>query len=233
MVLSTPAPEDFAMKNDHLDVARMRGELLAAIEPHVPFDGWSEPAFRQAVADLGVDPGVARLVCPRGAADLAVEYHRAADREAARRIAAADWPEMKFRDKVGAAVRLRLELVDPELVRRAAALFALPQHAATGAKLVWESADMIWTALGDTSRDVNWYTKRMSLAGVISGTVLYWMGDESEARAESWEFLDRRIGEVMQIEKIKGKVLGLPGLSAVLGRVRAPEARPMPGRSAS
>ncbi|MFT3689024.1 COQ9 family protein [Paenirhodobacter sp.] len=219
------------MKNDHLDVARMRGDLLAAITPHVPFDGWSEPAFRQAVADLGVDPGVARLVCPRGAVDLAVEYHRAADGEAARLIADADWPEMKFRDKVAAAVRMRLDLVDPELVRRAAALFALPQHAATGAKLVWESADMVWTALGDTSRDYNWYSKRLTLAGVISGTVLYWMGDESEGRADSWQFLDRRIGEVMQFEKIKGKVTGLPGLSGLLSRIHAPEPRPMPGRT--
>lgn len=219
------------MKNDHLDVDRMRGDLLAAITPHVPFDGWSEPAFRQAVADLGVDPGVARLVCPRGAVDLAVEYHRAADREAAKLIAAAEWPEMKFRDRIAAAVRMRLELVDPELVRRAASLFALPQHAATGAKLVWESADMIWTALGDTSRDYNWYSKRLTLSGVYSGTVLYWMGDESEGRAESWEFLDRRIGDVMQIEKIKGKVTGLPGLSGLLSRIRAPEQRPMPGRT--
>ena len=127
------------MKNDHLDIGRMKAELLEAIKPHVPFDGWSEPAFRQAVSDLAVDPGVARLVCPRGALDLAVEYHRAADRAAAAGIADADWAGLKFREKVAAAVRLRLELVDPELVRRAAALMALPQHAATGAKLVWDA----------------------------------------------------------------------------------------------
>ena len=113
--------------------------------------------------------------------------------------------------------------VDPEVVMYletppdAAALMALPQHAATGAKLVWESADMIWTALGDSSRDYNWYSKRLTLSGVISGTVLYWMNDESEGRAASWEFLDRRIAEVMQIEKIKGRVTGLPGLKSLLG----------------
>lgn len=219
------------MKNDHLDIGRMKAELLEAIKPHVPFDGWSEPAFRQAVSDLAVDPGVARLVCPRGALDLAVEYHRAADRAAAARIAEADWTGLKFSEKVAAAVRLRLELVDPELVRRAAALMALPQHAATGAKLVWESADMIWTALGDSSRDYNWYSKRLTLSGVISGTVLYWMGDESEGRAASWEFLDRRIAEVMQIEKIKGRVTGLPGLKSLLGCLQAPEPRPAPGRT--
>ena len=35
------------------------------------------------------------------------------------------------------------------------------------------------TVLGDTSRDINWYTKRTSLSAVLSATALYWLGDES------------------------------------------------------
>lgn len=209
----------------------MQAELLSAILPHVPFDGWSEPAFRQAVADLAIDPALARLVCPRGAVDLMVAYHRAADRAAEARIRAADWPEMKFRDKVAAAVRLRLEEVDPELVRRAASVFALPQHAATGSKMVWETADMIWRALGDSSTDYNWYSKRLILSGVFSSTVLYWLGDDSEGHQDSWAFLDRRVADVMQIEKVKGRVTALPGLRQILGSIRAPRPQPMPGSS--
>ncbi|MFC5739488.1 COQ9 family protein [Sinirhodobacter huangdaonensis] len=217
------------MKNDHLDVVRMRAELLAAIEPHVPFDGWSEPAFRQAVADLGADPALARLVCPRGAVDLAVAYHRAADRAMVAALTDADLSGMKFRDKVAHAVTLRLGLVDPELVRRAASLFALPQYAATGARLVWETADAIWRALGDESADYNWYSKRMTLSGVISSTVLFWLGDESEGLAETRAFLDRRIADVMQFEKVKGAVIRLPGLKGLLGAIRAPQPTPLPG----
>ena len=51
------------MKNDHLDVDRLQAELLAAIEPHVPFDGWSEPAFTAAVADLERALGPRARVC--------------------------------------------------------------------------------------------------------------------------------------------------------------------------
>lgn len=217
------------MKNDHLDLSRLRGELLAAIRPHVPFDGWSEPAFKAAVADIGVDPALARLTCPRGAIDLAIEYHRAADRALAEALAAADFTGMKFREKVAAAVRMRLELVDPELVRRAASAFALPQNAATGSKLVWETADLIWRALGDSSTDYNWYTKRLTLSGVISATLLYWMGDESEGHAESWAFLDRRIEGVMQFEKVKGKLVKLPFVPGLLGAIRAPAPMAAPG----
>ncbi len=88
-------------------------------------------------------------------------------------------------------------------MRRGTTLFALPQHAADGARAIWGTADAIWTALGDTSRDLNWYTKRATLSGVYASTVLYWLGDDSTGHQATWEFLDRRIDDVMQIEKAK------------------------------
>ncbi|KFE36097.1 COQ9 family protein [Thioclava atlantica] len=219
------------MKNDHIDVERARSELLAAIKPHVPFDGWSEPAFKMAVSDLGLDPGLARVVCPRGAVDLAVAYHREGDAEMLRQLEAADLSELKFRDRVALAVRFRLEASDPELVRRGAALFALPQNTTTGSKLIWETCDKIWRALGDRSEDYNWYSKRLTLSGVYSATVLYWMGDESEDHAETWEFLDRRIGDVMQFEKVKSAAMKLPILPKLLSGIRAPRGtQDMPGK---
>lgn len=221
------------MKNDHLDMDRARSELLAAIKPHVPFDGWSEPAFKEAMADLGLDPGLARVICPRGALDLAVAYHREGNAAMLKRLEETDLSGLKFRERIATAVRFRLEASDPELVRRGAAIFALPQNAATGSKLIWETCDTIWNVLGDQSRDYNWYTKRMTLSGVYSATVLYWMGDESEGHADTWAFLDRRIEGVMQFEKVKGAAMKLPLLPKILSGIRAPKGMDdMPGKEA-
>ncbi|KEO50478.1 COQ9 family protein [Thioclava pacifica] len=221
------------MKNDHLDMDRARSELLAAIKPHVPFDGWSEPAFKEAVADLGLDRGLARVICPRGAVDLAVAYHREGDAAMLKRLEETDLSGLKFHERIATAVRFRLEASDPELVRRGAAIFALPQNAATGSKLIWETCDKIWNVLGDQSRDYNWYTKRMTLSGVYSATVLYWMGDESEGHADTWAFLDRRIEGVMQFEKVKGAAMKLPLLPKILSGIRAPKGMDdMPGKEA-
>ena len=184
-----------------------KAALLAAITPHVPFDGWSEAAFRAAIADSGIDPGLARGVCPRGAVDLALAFHRAGDDAMVRRLKETDLTALRFRDRVARAVRYRLEAVpDRELVRRGMTLFALPTHALDGARAVWGTVDRIWEALGDRSDDVNWYTKRASLAGVYSATLLYWLGDDSPDHARTWEFLDRRIDEVMQVEKLKAGI---------------------------
>lgn len=179
--------------------------LLDAALPHVGFDGWSEVTFRAAVAESGLPEALARAVAPRGAVDLAAEYHRRGDALMGERFAAADTSVLRYREKVALLVRLRLEAVDPEVVRRGMALFSLPNHAPEGVRLIWGTADAIWTALGDTSVDVNWWTKRMILSGVFSATVMFWMGDKSEGSVATWEFLDRRIEDVMRFESFKAK----------------------------
>ncbi len=185
----------------------LRETLLDAALMHVPFDGWSEATFRAAAADAGVDLPEARAVCPRGALDLAVAFHKRGDAVMLAQLEGADLDAMKIREKVTFAVRARLEAIeDKEAVRRGSALFALPIHAAEGAQLIWGTADAIWDALGDPSDDINWYTKRATLSGVYGSTVLYWLGDDSPDHAATWAFLDRRIEDVMRIEKVKAQV---------------------------
>lgn len=187
--------------------------LLEAMLPHVAFEGWSPRAFDAAVAEVGLPAGHARTLCPRGAVDLAVAYHKRGDAKMVADLAQADLGDMRFRDKVAHAVQLRLRAVDDkEAVRRGTALFALPHMAADGAKLVWGTADEIWNALGDTSRDVNWYTKRLTLAGVYSSVVLFWLGDDSVNMQATDAFIDRRIDDVMKFEKFKGQAKTNPFL---------------------
>ncbi len=211
-----------------------KDQLLEAALMHVPFDGWSEATFQAAIADTGVDSTIARAVCPRGSVDLAVAFHKQGDAKMLERMKSEDLSEMKFRDKIAAMVRFRLEVVtDKEVVRRGTTLFALPQHAPDGAKLVWGTCDAIWDALGDTSDDVNWYTKRATLSAVYSATVLFWLGDTSDGHQATWEFLDRRIENVMQIEKLKAQANNSPTLSRLmagpnwlLSHVKAPNRLP-------
>ncbi len=218
-----------------------KDRLLDAALVHVAFDGWTVATFQAAVADAGVDPGLARALCPRGAVDLALAFHARGDAAMLELLGAAHLDGMRFRDKIALALRFRLEAAtDKEAVRRGVTLFALPQYAGDGARAVWNTCDRIWTALGDTSRDINWYTKRATLSGVYGATVLYWLGDESEGQARTWEFLDRRIEDVMQIEKLKAKAREnrlvstlMAGPLAFLTRIKAPEDAQqagMPGR---
>jgi ubiquinone biosynthesis protein COQ9 len=210
-------------------------KILDAALAHVAFDGWSEDSFCAAIADTGMDPVMARALFPRGAVDLALAFHQRGDAAMVQRMKAADLSDMRFRDRIAAAVRYRLEAVeDREAVRRGTTLFALPMHAADGAKAIWGTADLIWNTLGDSSDDVNWYTKRATLAGVYGSVVLFWLGDDSPENHATWEFLDRRIDDVMQIEKVKAQIRDnkllsglLTGPNWVLSKIKAP--RPAQG----
>ncbi|RGP38163.1 COQ9 family protein [Pseudotabrizicola alkalilacus] len=191
--------------------------VLDAALLHVPFDGWSETTLRAAIAESGVHEALARSLFPRGGVDLALTYHRRGDALMRERLAATDLAALRYRDRITTAIRLRLELVeDKEAVRRGTTLFALPTHTADGARAIWGTSDAIWNALGDTSRDINWYTKRATLSAVYSATVLFWLGDDSPAHQATWEFLDRRIEDVMQIEKAKAALRDNPISKALL-----------------
>lgn len=210
-----------------------KDRLLEAALAHVPFDGWSERTLRAAATDLGVDMALARALFPRGGVDLALAYHAKGDAEMVARLAAMDLSSLRFRDRIATAVRTRLEIADRELVRRGSTLFSLPQHAPDGARAVWSTADKVWTALGDSSQDLNWYTKRATLSGVYSSTVLYWLGDTTPEHQATWAFLDRRIDNVMQIEKLKAQVNNNPllkpfmaGPNWLLSHVKAPTRMP-------
>ncbi len=214
-------------------------QVLDAALVHVPFDGWTETTLRAAIADSGVDNVLARSLYPRGGVDLALAYHRRGDAMMRDRLAQTDLAALRYRDRIATAIRFRLEAVeDKEAVRRGATLFALPNYSADGARAVWGTADAIWSALGDSSRDINWYTKRATLSAVYSATVLFWLGDDSLNHQATWDFLDRRIEGVMQFEKAKATFqdnplakLLLAGPKKLMEKVQKPMAPDdLPGR---
>ena len=209
--------------------------LLDAALPSVAFEGWSDSVFRAAVSETGIDPVRAAAACPGRSVDLALAFHQRGDARMLEMLEAADLSGMRFRERVAAAVKFRLQGVAEfrEQVRRGTALFAVPLHTHRGAKAMWDTADCIWNALGDGSNDINWYSKRAILTGVLGASVLFWVGDHSESSEATWRFIDRRIDDVMKFEKLKARARQSP---ACAGLVRGIESlgrhvRPPPDRS--
>lgn len=225
-----------AKVNGSANVETAARRLLAAALDHVPFDGWSERTLVKASQDARVDLDMARLAYPRGAFDILLAFHRDLDDQAAFHIAQTG-SAGRVRDRVTAAVRQRIELAAPyrEAVRRGALTLALPLNATEGARILWRTADTLWIALGDPSRDYNWYSKRAILAGVYGATAMRWLEDDSVDFAATWRFLDRRIEGVMRFEKAKASLRKSPlaatllaGPRALLRCVSAPSARDAP-----
>ena len=205
--------------SDKSGLTGIQAQILEAARFHIAFDGFSDAVISLAAHEADVSAEEARSAFSRGAIDLAFAFHIAGDAKLA--AAMQDMPgDLRYSEKVAWAIKKRLEIAaeDKEAVRRAAAFFALPIHAATASRAVWHTADTIWSGLGDTSDDFNWYSKRAILSGVYSSALLYWLGDTSDRNERTSEFVDRRIEDVMRFEKDQSQLPQIPAAPPVYGR---------------
>lgn len=204
-----------------LDLERIRDEIVLATLPNVIFDGWSHRALREGAEAAGYDPGMALRAFPDGVAEAVAHFSAWADRQMLAELERHDLAVLRVRERIALAIRIRLDALAPhkEAVRLALSFLALPQHVVLAGRLVYRTVDAIWYAAGDTATDFNYYTKRGLLAGVYSATVLYWLNDTSEAHRDTWDFLERRIGDVMRLGRSASRA---GDLGAVLARLPSP-----------
>jgi ubiquinone biosynthesis protein COQ9 len=206
----------------------IREALAPRLSAHAAFDGWTDVAVESAAFETGVDPEVAKLAFQGGAMALIDAWIASVDAEMARRLPPEKLGAMKIRERITALIATRLEITAPdkEGQRRALAIMAMPQNLAAAARIGWRSADRMWRLAGDSATDFNHYTKRMILSAVYASTLAVFVNDEREDFAETRAFLDRRIDNVMQFEKVKAQAKGrqdmVPSLSRFIGRLRYP-----------
>lgn len=187
--------------------ANIKNAILEAALPNVPFDGWTMKTLESAAQSAGYCKEMVLSVFPSGVKDAIIYLSHWADGRMLE-ILAQSVPPQRVRDKIALAVRTRLDVLAPykEAERLAIAYWMRPLRKWEGAKLVWKTANAIWLWAGDTATDYNHYTKRTLLSGVITATTLFWLSDHSAKHQDSWNFLDRRIDNVLSIGKIVGRI---------------------------
>jgi ubiquinone biosynthesis protein COQ9 len=212
---------------DPTPLEQLRRRLALAVGENAVFDGWTRAAVDTAADQLEIDRAQARLAMPKTQAGMVDVYIQAVDRALEEHFTPERLAGMKVREKIRSLVWKRLEIMAParEAVRRGVAILAMPQNLPLGLRIGWRTADRMWRIAGDTSTDFNHYTKRMMLGGVYASTLLVWLDDDSEGWSETAGFLDRRIDDVMRIEKWKAQWRGSDqhlSVSRFLGRLRYP-----------
>ncbi len=181
--------------------------ILQAALPHIPFDGWGESTLQKAAEEAGLNPEMTPLWFPRGAVDAIVFHHKQADAMMVEAIQQLPLTDMRIPQKIKEAVMIRLRQQQPNraALRKALGMMSLPVHMLEASRLLYDTVDAIWRAIGDTSTDFNFYTKRMTLAGVYSATLLCWLGDETPDISDTAAFLDRRLKDVHSLGKTTQK----------------------------
>ena len=192
------------MKNKKLDKKEIRFELIRAMLPHVPFDGWCADALLAGANDCGHDAEAVRVAFPRGATDAIALHSRLADQSMVDAFLELPEKPEKVHLTIRKLVLLRLERAQPDkdAIRRAVSVLAMPVNAKLSAKLLYETVDSMWRAAGQRDTNFSFYTKRGTLAAVYSATMLAWLADNSSNLDKTVGFLDRRLADVAQIPRL-------------------------------
>lgn len=198
----------------------LRERLLDSLLEIAGEKGWNSASVAEAGKLAGLSSGEVELAAPRGAVGLIEAFSDRFDQAMTAELAGADLKAMKVRERATYAVRTRLELIAPhrEAARRSLARLALGRDGLLAGKLAWRAADAMWRAMGDTSTDGNFYSKRALLAGIYASTLAIYLMDHDAGSRRAWDYLDARIANVMQFEKFKAtrlKPLGYAAIAAV------------------
>ena len=197
------------------DFETERTKILEALVKQDPFLGWTEANIWNVCQDFGFDQRTMIRVFPSGVRDLILAHGAAIDSAmltSANHLALLDMP---VRKRISTLVMLRIQAMSShrEAVSRLIPLLYSPQYLSIGAETLYRSIDLMWRTAGDTATDFNYYSKRSLLAGVYCSTILYWLTDNSSDYSETQAFLDRRIANVMSLQKMK------PGIQSCLPKI--------------
>lgn len=81
-----------------------------------------------------------------------------------------------------------------------------PANAVQSIENLLRLCDEVWYQLGDTSTDLNWYSKRLTLALMYKSTELFMIQDTSENFTETVEFLNNRFNDLNNVYKLNQEV---------------------------
>ncbi|KAK9502571.1 hypothetical protein O3M35_011322 [Rhynocoris fuscipes] len=199
---SSQTPKEQADVNDVL----LKKQILDSALKFVQINGWTKTSISLGAEVLGY-PGVIHGMFPKGGFELIQHFYLTSNEklidflkertETTPILQNNDLSRKLVRD----AIENRLRMILPYIGRwpEALAIMSQPQNVPTSLANLLTMVDDICYFAGDRSVNMNWYTRRIGLAGLYKATELYMLQDSSEDYINTWGFLSRRIEEVEQL----------------------------------
>ncbi len=180
-----------------------RDAAIQAILPLVPVTGWTPRSISAGLRAVGLPEEEASFLFPRGPASAIEAWRDLLNRTMAE--AAGDLSDLRTPARIRALVAARLSLIalHKEAARQAAAFLALPWNAGHALRGAAATADAIWVAAGDASDDLSRYTRRATLATILTATLAFFLRDDSPDTGPALAFLDRRLAGLARIQRCR------------------------------
>lgn len=180
-----------------------KDDLFEKIMTNITFDGWNDSALEATAAGANISRRDIFTYFPKGVKDVLAYLTEKTDAIMLDIAKRTDLNGMRVHERIIFMVKTHFEVMAPykDALRNGLVQLAKPSYMVEAQKSIWRTADTIWYEAGDRSTDYNHYTKRFLLSGVIKSTMLFWLNDSSENHEKSWDFLNKRIKNVLSFGK--------------------------------
>ena len=187
-----------------LDQIKLKDEIIINALKNINFDGWSKKSVLTGFNVQNKNEELYNELFPNGIIDAIIHFADIVDRQMVKKYYEEDFKDQRIPEKIKNLLMSRFKFLNPykEAVRRSVAILALPNNSKIAIKSLYNTTDKIWGAAGDQSTDISFYTKRASLAGVYSSTLMSWLGSTDPELQKVDEFIDRRLNNINVIGKI-------------------------------
>ena len=207
------------MKTETSDYKQVKFNLIKAMLPHVPFDGWTFEAMEQGAIDIGFEKKktssikmkIFKDLFKNGSIDFIDTFSEIIDLEVKDNYELIEPKPERVPEKIKKLIIIRLNLCQKykEAVRSSISLTAMPINAKISLNMLYRTCNSIWRIVGDKSTDFSFYTRRISLAAVYTSTLLFWLNDESNKNIETEFFLNRRLMDISKFSSFKKPFSGV------------------------
>ena len=183
-------------------------KFLYYVLDDINLNGWSNNFFDSYSREGIFTNNEIRVFFPNGRVDFLRYWFDISEKLMLEDLSKVEIQELKVREKIKKIIRVRLERWKSYKVaiKRTLPILIMPSSDTLLSCSLMKTSDSIWKSAGDRSVDFNFYTKRGLLLGVYSTTLIFWLDDNSKDDQKTWEFLDRRVEEVLQIPKVKTRI---------------------------
>lgn len=186
-------------------IEKQREEFIKAAIPFICENGWCESAMELASKKLFKDEIYYQTLFDNLSA-IIVYFQDGEDERILKKIGKKKQKE-SIRLHIGKMVLCRIKELSggAEMHKALRDYYTNIKHMDEGARSLWNSADIIWRAAGDTSTDMNHYSKRFLLSGIMLASYKHYIkspGDIDEYVTESLDKLVKRM-QKLKIPKME------------------------------
>lgn len=187
-------------------ILAQKDKIIEAILPRITEQGWHWSSVEFACADLGIDEKLAISYFPSGMVDVLSHFSDKIDREMLKQLSSIPYDALRTKDRIRAALVKRYQILEQhkDAVRFSLSFWTMPNHLTQGQRVLWRTADRLWSWAGDRATDWSRYSKRMTLASILLATTMVWITDKSDDSLITIAFLDRRLDNTADFGKAMG-----------------------------